>query len=140
MQKAGLERQLTILEEKLNVQQEGEKAHDSAAKAQLARELATADQAIVLEDKRQKQKLEALDAEVRAVVEKAKAIGPDLIAALQAFGDQKIAGDLATALAPLSILGGESIADVIGKILSGTAVGDVAKRALGRVSASAVRP
>ncbi len=139
LQKDGLTRQKVILEEELKVQEERERAADSVAQAELDRALAAAKQAIDLADKKQQQELALLKAEVEAVVEKAQAIGPDLIAALQAFGDQKIAGDLATALAPLSILGGTSIADVISNILSGTAIGEIATRALRRAGDPSVR-
>lgn len=137
-EKEALGRQKTILEEKLKVQTETDKAKDAANTAQLARERAGAEQQLDLEAKTQEQKLKELEAEVKAVVDKAKAIGPDLIAALQAFGDQKIAGDLAKALSPLAILGGESVADVLSRILKDTAVGDVALKTLGMVSAASV--
>ena len=104
----------------------------------MARERAGEEQRLELEAKTQGQKLKELEAEVKAVVDKAKAIGPDLIAALQAFGDQKIAGDLAKALSPLAILGGESVAEVLSKVLKDTAVGDVALKTLGMVSAASV--
>ena len=137
-EKGTLSRQKTILEERLKVQEESERAKDASSASQLARERASADQRLELEAKTQDQKIKELEAEVKAVVDKAKAIGPDLIAALQAFGDQKIAGDLAKALSPLAILGGESIADVLSKILKDTAVGDVALKTLGMVSAASV--
>ena len=137
-EKEALTRQKTILEEKLKVQEETEKAKDASSASQLARERAGAEQRLELEAKTQDQKIKELEAEVRAVVDKAKAIGPDFIAALQAFGDQKIAGDLAKALSPLAILGGESVVDVLSKILKDTAVGDVALKTLGMVSAASV--
>lgn len=137
-EKSALTRQKTILEEKLKVQEENEKAKDTANTAQLARERAGAEQRLELDEKVQEQRIKELEAEVKAVVDKAKAIGPDLIAALQAFGDQKIAGDLAKAISPLAILGGESVTDVLAKILKDTAIGDVALKTLGMVSAASM--
>lgn len=137
-EKEALTRQKTILEERLKVQEETEKARDASSASQLARERAAAEQHLDIESKTQDQKIKELEAEVKAVVDKAKAIGPDLIAALQAFGDQKIAGDLAKSLSPLAILGGESVADVLSKILKDTAVGDVALKTLGMVSGASV--
>ena len=120
---------LRINEEKA-VQTATDEKVDAVSAAALLRARKAADQEIELEEKEQAQRIKVLEAEVKAVVDKAGAISPQLIAALQAFGDQKIAGDLATALSPLAILGGESVADVISKLLNGTAIGDIARNAL----------
>ncbi len=44
---------------------------------------------------------------MKAAIEKVKAISPDLIAALQVFGDKALAEKMAESMAPLTILGGE---------------------------------
>ena len=136
-EKEKLVRDKTILEERAKVAEESEKAQNVANTSRLAREKAIKEQELALDEKAQEQRLKQLEAEVKAVTDKAKAIGPDLIAALQAFGDQKIAGDLAVALSPLAILGGGSIAEVIGNVLRGTAIGDVAVKALGAMNTAA---
>ncbi|MDX1957075.1 MAG: hypothetical protein SFU98_00785 [Leptospiraceae bacterium] len=64
--------------------------------------------------------LKELEAQVKAVAEKAKAITPDLISALQSFGDKELLQKMAEAMSPLAILGGESVAEVFGKLLAGT--------------------
>ena len=61
-----------------------------------------------------------LKAEVDAVAKKANAVSPDLIAALQAFGDKALAEKMAESMAPLSIIGGKSIAEVFSNLLKGT--------------------
>ena len=66
------------------------------------------------------QRLQEINADVAAVVSKAQAVSPDLIAALQAFGDKALAEKMAQTMAPLSILGGNSIADVFANLLKGT--------------------
>lgn len=66
------------------------------------------------------QRLSELRAEVEAVVAKAGAVSPDLIAALQAFGDRALAERMAETMAPLAILGGESISEVFARLLKGT--------------------
>lgn len=66
------------------------------------------------------QRLLELRAEVEAVVAKAGAVSPDLIAALQAFGDRALAERMAETMAPLAILGGESISEVFARLLQGT--------------------
>jgi major vault protein len=71
------------------------------------------------------QRLQAQAAEVDAVVRKAQAVSPDLIAALQAFSDRALAQKVAHSMAPLSILGGKSVAEVFAKLLQGTVLADV---------------
>jgi major vault protein len=71
------------------------------------------------------QKLQELNADVQAVVSKAEAVSPDLIAALQAFSDRALAEKMAETMAPLSILGGKSIAEVFSNMLRGTVLENV---------------
>ncbi|MEI2422118.1 hypothetical protein V6O07_17700, partial [Arthrospira platensis SPKY2] len=74
------------------------------------------------------QRLQQLDGEVKAVVAKAEAVSPDLVAALQAFADKALAEKMAESMAPLAILGGKSIADVFAQLLQGTNLEEVIKR------------
>ena len=46
-----------------------------------------------------------------------EALQPELIATLKTLGAQSFAGELSRNLAPLAILGGESVADVAGRLL-----------------------
>jgi len=64
--------------------------------------------------------IQELQEEAKAVTEKGKAITPQFIHALQAFADKDLAGKLSKSMAPLSIIGGESILDVFQKLLKGT--------------------
>lgn len=64
--------------------------------------------------------LKNLTAEVQAVVDKSKAITPDLIAALQAFGDKELLRKVAESMAPMALLGGSSVTDVLSNLLKGT--------------------
>lgn len=91
--------------------------------AELDRLKARQEQEINLAGKQLDQRLTELRAEVQAVVDKAKAISPDMIAALQAFGDKYIAGEAVKAMSPLAILGGKSVADVTRSMLEGTIFG-----------------
>jgi major vault protein len=75
---------------------------------------------IQLDEQRLQQQLAQLRAEVEAVVSKAGAVSPDLIAALQAFGDKALAEKMAESMSPLAILGGKSIAEVFANLLKGT--------------------
>ena len=77
-----------------------------------------------LEDRLAKQRLSDLSAQVDAVVRKAAAITPDLIAALQAFGDKELLQKLADSMGVMSIVGGESVVDVLKKLLDGTKIAE----------------
>jgi major vault protein len=105
------------------------KVTEQAKIHELNRKNRQADIAIEVEDLEKKQavRIALLEAEVQAVVERAKAIGPDLIGALQAFGDAALTEKVATAMAPLAILGGTSVAEVINQLLAGTKLENVAK-------------
>ena len=59
-------------------------------------------------------------AEADAYVAKFGAISPQFIAALEAFGADLRLVEASKAMGPLAILGGESIADVLGRIFKGT--------------------
>lgn len=88
--------------------------------AELGRRQATATLELTVQQQQLDQRLRELQAEVAAVVEKARAVSPDLIAALQAFGDRALAEKMAESMAPLAILGGESVAEVLGRLLRGS--------------------
>ncbi|HSO00037.1 MAG TPA: hypothetical protein VLS89_17205 [Candidatus Nanopelagicales bacterium] len=112
--------------------QESELAQQEALgaihEADLRRRRASSDLEVEVLAKRLDQRVRELDAEVRAVAGKASAVSPDLVAALQAFSDRALAERVAESMAPLAILGGESVADVLGRLLSGTALGEVIGR------------
>lgn len=58
-----------------------------------------------------------LESQAAAFVTQMEALQPELIATLKTLGAQSFAGDLARHLAPLAILGGESVADVAERLL-----------------------
>ncbi|HEY9071753.1 MAG TPA: hypothetical protein VIV61_15955, partial [Candidatus Ozemobacteraceae bacterium] len=72
-------------------------------------------------------RIDELKSETEAVIGKAGAVTPELIAALQAFGDKALAERMAQSMAPLAILGGKSISDVFAQLLKGTALEGVLK-------------
>ncbi len=93
--------------------------------ADLDRRKAAEEFELKVAQERLEQHLRGLAGEVSAVAEKAKAVSPDLIAALQAFGDRALAEKMAESMAPLAILGGESVAEVLGRLLRGTPLAKV---------------
>ncbi|MEM7179798.1 MAG: SPFH domain-containing protein [Spirochaetota bacterium] len=104
----------------LNNQLNEENLQTSIKKVILEREKKSNEQDIFFAGKNQDLYERKLEAQIKAVVEKAQAISPDLIAALQSFGDKELLQKVAESMAPLSILGGESVAEVFGKLLQGT--------------------
>ena len=103
--------------------QQQEKQQESLDKVQAAELLRTSNQReleLNLASKAMDQRLRELAAQVQGTVERAQAITPDLIAAMQAFADQALAGKMAESMAPLAILGGKSVTEVLQQLLKGT--------------------
>jgi major vault protein len=97
-------------------------------KAELERERSRREQEMEFARESQRQRIEELSAQVKAVVDKAGAVSPDFIAAMQAFADKSLAEKMADTMSPLAILGGKSIADVFGQLLKDTPLEDVLKK------------
>jgi major vault protein len=104
--------------------------------AELAIDKAEADQTAEIAKAQMEQRIQELQAEAAALKERMAAISPDFVASLQAFGSQIVATEAAKAMGPLAILGGESVADVLSKMLKGTALeGAVSEALRGRTAA-----
>lgn len=116
---------------KLESEFNSQKLHGDILEAKLARDKAQTDQGLALEKEKLEQRLIELKAQVEAVKEKASALTPDFIAALQAFSDKDLAGKMAESMAPMAILGGKSVADVFGQLLQGTSLESVLKNKIG---------
>lgn len=115
--------QQKTLDGKLEEQQKLIEINDS----RLQQEKASKELQLEIAQKTINQEIMKIKAEVEAVVNKAKAVSPDLIAALQSFSDRALAERMAETMAPLSILGGKSIAEVFSNMLKGTALENVLK-------------
>jgi regulator of protease activity HflC (stomatin/prohibitin superfamily) len=75
---------------------------------------ATQDQAVALR---------RMEAEVRAFEQQMAAMHPELVATLTNLGNQRAATELTRNLAPLAILGGDSVAEVAGRLLASLPIG-----------------
>jgi major vault protein len=93
---------------------------DSINHATLARSKAQQELDLALTQAQLQQQLEELRAGVAATVEQAQAVSPQFIAAMQAFADKALAERLAASMAPLAILGGNSVAEVFSQLVKGT--------------------
>ncbi|HOY69163.1 MAG TPA: hypothetical protein PLP29_19995 [Candidatus Ozemobacteraceae bacterium] len=95
--------------------------------AELARRKEAFDLEVDVAKRKLSLRIDELKSETEAVIGKAGAVTPELIAALQAFGDKALAERMAQSMAPLAILGGKSISDVFAQLLKGTALEGVLK-------------
>ena len=94
---------------------------------ELGRKRGIADFETDIAQKKLQLRLDELKAEVAGVVERAGAVSPDLVAALQSFSDRALAEKMAESMAPLAILGGKSISEVFSQLLKGTSLESVLK-------------
>lgn len=106
--------------ERLESQKANEEGKALVSAIVLKRETALKEAAIVIAEKTQAVELAAIKAEADALIAKAGAVSPDLVAALQAFSDRYLAAEAAKAMGPMALLGGESVADVLAKLLRNT--------------------
>lgn len=85
----------------------------------------------------------ALEARVAAFEKQMGALAPELISTLKNLGNQSLAAELSKNLAPLAILGGDSVAEVAERLLSalpiGTGDSDI-RRVLGNGSGKPIGP
>lgn len=95
---------------------------EAVHQAELARTRSQKELDLQLAEQALQQRLTELAGQVKATVDKAEAISPDLIAALQSFSDKDLAGKMAESMAPLAILGGNSVSEVLQSLLRGTAL------------------
>jgi len=119
---AGVESETALLKRRLDAKLAEQKTLDTIYTAELSREKAKADLELNITQQEMLQRIEELKAEVDAVVSKANAVSPGLISALQSFGDKALAEKMAESMAPMAILGGKSVAEILGQLLKGTVV------------------
>jgi len=105
---------------RLEAEREAQSELDAVHDAELARKKKTSILSSEVDEAELSRRLKELEAEVQAVVHKAEAVSPDLVAALQAFSDRALVEKVSASMAPLAILGGDSVADVLGRLLAGT--------------------
>ena len=119
---AALEANATTQAQQIAKELETEKSRDEIATVARARGVADHEAQNYIDEKAQALKLKELEAQVQAVVDKAKAISPDLIAALNCFGERAMVEKVAESMAPLGILSGgkKSVVEILQEMLKGT--------------------
>ncbi len=125
VQEAELSAEAALRRQRQDAQMAEQSVLDAIHQAELARKRATNTADLDVARAQLDQQLTRLAAEVRAVVDKAGAISPDLVAALQSFSDRALAEKMAESMAPLAILGGESVSEVLARLLQGTSIANV---------------
>ena len=125
---AKIESEVEAQKRQLDAKLAEQKSLDKINEAELARLKAKSDLAIGVAQQELAQRLEELKGEVEAVVNKAGAVSPQLVAAMQAFADKALAERMAESMAPLAILGGKSVAEVFGQLVKGTVLENVLTR------------
>lgn len=101
-------------------QEQEQAAKDKASEHERARDSALFRQRHEAAQAEAKLKAEAIGVEADAIVKKAGAISPQLISALQAFGDKEFLGKLTTAFGAHALLRGNSVADVLAQLVHGS--------------------
>ena len=112
---------------RLEAKREEQQALEGINTLELQIKKAQADVALSVEEAKLLQRIKEVEADVAAVVSKANAVSPDLVAALQAFSDRAMVERVSESMAPLAILGGGSVAEVVSKLLKGTALEQVTR-------------
>jgi len=115
-----LENEIKLEERKQEAQLHEQDVLSEINVAELEREREKEDLKLEISQRELQQYIAEVESEVKAVVAKAEAVSPDLVAALQAFSDKALAEKMAESMSPLAILGGKSIADVFSNMLKGT--------------------
>ncbi len=124
-----LELEINTQQRQLEVQLQRQDTLNQINDNELARRKATEELQLQIAREKIEHRLVEINAEANTIIEKAKAISPDLIAALQGFADKALAEKMAQSMAPLSIIGGKSIAEVFANLLKGTVLEHVIKKA-----------
>lgn len=110
--------------EQFRVALEKEQNDNQVHELKLARTRASDAQRIETLTKESQLRINELVADVEAHIKRAGAITPGLVEALGAFGERAMVEKVATAMAPLSIIGGgkRSVMEIVAEMLKGTAL------------------
>jgi major vault protein len=112
--------EIHVAAERLNGQQAQQDALARIHGAELERDRTARTQNLAMAERRQQLEAARLEAEARAVAARASAITPQLVAALQGFGDKVFVERLMQALGPHALLRGNTLADVFAQLVNGT--------------------
>ena len=126
--KEKLQEELALINKSKQIELGRQAIKDAIASADLARDQAANAELLKEREARLQQDIVKLQEEVKAYIEKAKSISPQMVAALQSFSDKQVLDSACKSMAPLAILGGGSVAEVVQNMLGGTSLGDIAAK------------
>lgn len=130
-------REVELFKVKQIVETEKQKVLDTESQSDRERKRLNVEQELAKSREELDLRLKEIEEETKNLAERTKAVSPDLIAALQRFSDADLAGKMSESMAPLAILGGKSVAEVLGKLLQGTGLEKLAAGvALGSVASA----
>ncbi len=96
-----------------------EKARGAIATVLVGRKMEARQADIAMEQEAQKLLIERLEMEIKSYVERAKAIQPELVSALQGFSERALAESAVRAIGPMALIGG-NVNDVLANIFANT--------------------
>ena len=99
-----------------------ETARIETARAKFQNTVSQRESELALDERGQAMELARIAADAQAVVEKARAISPDLIAALTAFSDRSMIEKVTASMAPLAMIKDTGVLEVVGDLLKGTSI------------------
>ncbi|MBI4032263.1 hypothetical protein HY374_00985 [Candidatus Berkelbacteria bacterium] len=114
----------------LNLQQEAQDVKDELSKRELARERAKMELRVEEQGKLMDLELLLSRGKAEAMALQAQAVTPGLVEALTAVGRSELALESIKSMAPMAMLGGTSVANVLNNILTDTPIGAVAAHLL----------
>jgi major vault protein len=115
-----LQKEIGNYQTKQTLETEKQKVVNIAAQSELDRNRLIVEQTLNKLKEELDLRLKENAEESKQLAERTKAVTPDLVAALQRFGDESLVEKMADSMAPLAILGGKSVAEVLGNLLRGT--------------------
>ena len=120
LRQAQLNKEVQLDQQRQEHALESEKQNVLVTAEVVGRQKLVKDQELAARNEEVKITRQMLEAEAKALAEKATAITPQLIAALQAFGDKAFVEQLMSALGPHALLQGTSVSDVFAQLVAGS--------------------
>ena len=117
---AELARETETFKGKQVIETEKQKVVDIANSAELERSRLGSEQELTKKREELALRVKEIEEETKNLAERTKAVTPDLIAALQRFSDSALVEKMADSMAPMALLGGKSVAEVLSGLLKGT--------------------
>ena len=117
---AELARECEMYKSKQVVEEQKQKVVDITNDSELQRNKLGDEQELAKQKEQLALHLQKEADETKNLAIRTQAVTPDLVVALQRFSDAALVEKMADSMAPMAILGGKSVAEVLGKLLAGT--------------------